>query len=43
MKLTKSGKRILKQARSLELTAKGTYTATGYGSVTATERLTLKR
>ena len=43
MKLTKSGKRILTHARRLQLTAKGTYTPTGHASVTATEKLTLKR
>ena len=43
MKLTKSGKRILTHATRLQLTAKGTYTPTGHASVTATEKLTLKR
>ena len=42
MKLTADGVRLLKRSKRLRLTAKGTFTAAGLSSVSATRRITLK-
>jgi hypothetical protein len=43
IRLTPAGKRILKHARSIKLTAKGTYTPRGGSSLTATRAFRLRR
>jgi hypothetical protein len=43
VKLTSAGKRLLKHAKQLKLTAKGTFTPTGNTPVTTTRTFTLKR
>jgi hypothetical protein len=43
IKLNRAGKRMLKPAKHLQLTAKGTYTPTGNPPVIATKTFTLKR
>jgi hypothetical protein len=43
LKLTSAGERLLKRARSLKLTAKGSFTPTGEAPVTATKAFVLKR
>lgn len=43
VKLTAAGKRLLKHAQHLKLTAKGAFTPTGKAAVTAKKRFTLKR
>ena len=43
IKLTAAGKRLLKHAKKLKLTAKGTFTPTGKAPITATRTFVLKR
>jgi hypothetical protein len=43
VKLTSTGKRLLKSAKHLKLTARGTFTPTGTAPVTATKTFVLKR
>ena len=43
MRLTKAGTRLLRRARKLKLTAKGTFTPTGRRAITATRTFTLRR
>ena len=42
VKLSAAGKRLLKHARQLKLTAKGTFTPTGKGAVISTKAFVLK-
>lgn len=43
VRLTSAGKRLLKRAKKLKLTARGTFTPTGKSTVSATKTFTLKR
>lgn len=43
VKLTSKGKALLKHAKSIKLTATGSFTATGKVSVTSLKAFTLKR
>ena len=43
IQLTAAGKRLLKHAKQLKLTAKGTFTPTGKTAITTTKVFVLKR